>query len=124
MQALITAIDETQRSRSYGRVTGVNGLLVEVAGTMDPMGIGTRLTLETSLDQPVAAEVVGFKNGRAQTMPFGELDGVRMGCRAFVQSQSGEVRPSHGWLGRVVNALGEALDGQGPLERGPQVYRC
>jgi flagellum-specific ATP synthase len=124
MQALISAIDETQRSRSYGRVTGVNGLLVEVAGTMDPMGIGTRLTLETSQDRPVAAEVVGFKNGRALTMPFGELDGVRMGCRAFVQSQSGEVRPSHGWLGRVVNALGEAVDGQGPLERGPKVYRC
>jgi flagellum-specific ATP synthase len=91
---------------------------------MDPMGIGTRLTLESPHDRPIAAEVVGFRNGRALTMPFGELDGVRMGCRAFVQSHSGEVRPSQGWLGRVINALGEPVDGKGPMERGPDVYRC
>ena len=123
MRTLISAVEETQRSRSYGRVTGVNGLLVEVAGTMDPMGIGTRLTIEASQGREVAAEVVGFRNGRALTMPFGELDGVRMGCKAFVQSQSGEVQPSEAWLGRVINALGEAVDGLGALARGPRSYR-
>ena len=104
MRALISAVDETQRSRSYGRVTGVNGLLVEIAGTMDPMGIGTRLLIEAPNERHVAAEVVGFRNGRALTMPFGELDGVRMGCKAFVQAHSGEVLPSPAWLGRVINA--------------------
>jgi flagellum-specific ATP synthase len=32
------------------------------------------------------------------------------------------VRPSAGWLGRVVNALGEPLDGKGPLPGGPAPY--
>jgi len=123
MQALISAIDETQRSRSYGRVTGVNGLLVEVAGTMDPLGIGTRLTIDSSDKRDVAAEVVGFKNGRALAMPFSSLEGVRMGCKAFVQPESGEVRPSRAWLGRVVNAFGEPVDGKGLLERGTKPYR-
>jgi flagellum-specific ATP synthase len=32
------------------------------------------------------------------------------------------VRPSFGWLGRVVNALGEPVDGKGPLPVGPSPY--
>jgi flagellum-specific ATP synthase len=104
-------------------VTGVNGLLVEVAGTMDPLGIGTRLTIDSSDKRDVAAEVVGFKNGRALAMPFSSLEGVRMGCKAFVQPESGEVRPSRAWLGRVVNAFGEPVDGKGLLERGTKPYR-
>jgi flagellum-specific ATP synthase len=32
------------------------------------------------------------------------------------------VRPSEGWLGRVVNALGEPIDGLGPLPPGPAPY--
>lgn len=123
MQALIAAVEETQRSRSYGRVTGVNGLLVEVAGTMDPLGIGTRLVIDSPDKRDVAAEVVGFKNGRALAMPFSSLEGVRMGCKAFVQAESGEVRPSRAWLGRVVNAFGEPVDGKGLLDRGTKPYR-
>ena len=87
MRALISAVEETQRSRSYGRVTGVNGLLVEVAGPMDPLGIGTRLVIDSQDKRDVAAEVVGFKNGRALAMPFSSLEGVRMGCKAFVQAE-------------------------------------
>ena len=48
-------------------------------------------------------------------MPFAPLEGVRRGCRAIVTSVAGAVRPSAGWLGRVVNALGEPIDGKGPL---------
>jgi flagellum-specific ATP synthase len=47
---------------------------------------------------------------------------VRRGCRALVTSVAGAVRPSAGWLGRVVNALGEPIDGKGPLLLGPSPY--
>ena len=118
MRALISSIEETQRSRSYGRVTAVNGLLLEVAGTIDPLGVGTRLSIHSSDARPVPAEVTGFRDGRALAMPFVSLEGVRMGCKAHVEAHSGEVRPSPAWLGRVINALGEAVDGLGPLEAG------
>jgi flagellum-specific ATP synthase len=48
-------------------------------------------------------------------MPFAPLEGVRRGCRAVVTTVAGAVRPSAGWLGRVVNALGEPIDGKGAL---------
>jgi flagellum-specific ATP synthase len=44
---------------------------------------------------------------------------VRRGCRAVVTTVAGAVRPSVGWLGRVVNTLGEPIDGTRALLLGP-----
>src|SRR5436305_12269969 len=55
-------------------------------------------------------------------MPFAPLEGVRRGCRAVVSSMRAAVRPSQAWLGRVVNAMGEPIDGKGPLASGPTPY--
>jgi flagellum-specific ATP synthase len=55
-------------------------------------------------------------------MPFGALEGVRRGCRAVVRSAAAAVRPSPAWLGRVINAMGEPVDGKGPLPLGPEPY--
>jgi len=52
-------------------------------------------------------------------MPFAPLEGVRRGCRAVVITFAGAVRPSAGRLGRVVNPLGEPIDGEGALLLGP-----
>ncbi|GHB39500.1 flagellum-specific ATP synthase [Pseudovibrio japonicus] len=51
-------------------------------------------------------------------MPFGELGGVRHGSKAKLISRESIVHPSTAWLGRVVNALGEPIDGKGPLPFG------
>jgi flagellum-specific ATP synthase len=50
------------------------------------------------------------------------LEGVRRGCRAIVSALAPAVRPSERWLGRVVNAAGEPIDGKGPLPPGPSPY--
>ena len=52
-------------------------------------------------------------------MPFGGLEGVRRGCRAVIATAASQVRPSASWLGRVINAMGEPIDGKGPLVQGP-----
>ena len=51
-------------------------------------------------------------------MPLGNLDGVGLGCKAEVSEGQPEVFPDESWLGRVVNALGEPIDGKGPLLNG------
>ena len=71
---------------------------------------------------PIPCEVVGFSGGHALLMPFAPLEGVRRGCRAVVSSVRAAVRPSQAWLGRVVNAMGEPIDGKGPLPSGPAPY--
>lgn len=118
MDSLLAEISELSAVTTFGRVTGVRGLMIEVAGPVHEMSVGSRLAIEATSGRVVPAEVIGFQGDRALCLPFGALEGVRMGCRAVVAGSDGAVRPSHGWLGRVVNALGEPLDGKGPLPQG------
>jgi flagellum-specific ATP synthase len=121
VKALAEQINELDAVEIYGRVVGVRGLMVEVAGPLHAMSVGARVVIETAANS-IPCEVVGFSGNNALLMPFALLEGVRRGCRAVVTSVAGAVRPSEGWLGRVVNALGEPIDGKGALLTGPSPY--
>src|SRR5215467_1034850 len=99
--------------------------MVEVAGSLHAMSVGARVLIEAGA-RVIPCEVVGFSGPNALLMPFAALEGVRRGCRAVVTSVAAAVRPSGGWLGRVVNAMGEPIDGKGPLPLGPSpfTFRC
>ncbi|TBW37436.1 flagellar protein export ATPase FliI [Siculibacillus lacustris] len=119
MDSLVREIADLPATTTFGRVVAVRGLMIEVSGPVHEMSVGSRLAIEAPSGRTVPAEVVGFHGGRALCLPFGALEGVRLGCRALVAGADGSVRPCEGWLGRVVNALGEPLDGKGPLPQGP-----
>ena len=121
MKALAEQINELDGIEIYGRVVGVRGLMVEAAGPLHAMSVGARVVIETPAKN-IPCEVVGFSGLNALLMPFAPLEGVRRGCRALVTAVAGAVRPSAGWLGRVVNALGEPIDGKGALLLGPSPY--
>jgi flagellum-specific ATP synthase len=121
VKALAEQINELDGIEIYGRVVGVRGLMVEVAGPLHAMSVGARVIIETP-GKNIPCEVVGFSGVNALLMPFAPLEGVRRGCRALVTSVAGAVRPSSGWLGRVINALGEPIDGKGALLFGPSPY--
>jgi flagellum-specific ATP synthase len=121
MKALAEQIDELDAAEIYGRVVGVRGLMVEVAGSLHAMSVGARVTIEAG-SRLIPCEVVGFSGANALLMPFAPLEGVQRGCRTVVTAVAAAVRPSGGWLGRVVNAMGEPIDGKGPLPLGPSPF--
>src|SRR5438270_10284615 len=122
MKALAEQIAELDGVEVYGRVVGVRGLMVEVSGPLHAMSVGARVVIETGAGAGIPCEVVGFTGANALLMPYAALEGVRRGCRAVVTSVQAAVRPCEGWLGRVLNAMGEPLDGKGPLPLGPAPY--
>src|SRR4029079_727135 len=125
MRALREQIEELDENEVYGRVVGVRGLMVEVAGPLHAMSVGARVVLETRVQGravPIPDGGFVFSGGHALVMPCARREGVRRGCRAVVSSVRAAVRPSQAWLGRGVNAMGEALDGQGPLAARPVAY--
>lgn len=122
VHALINEITALPEVLNLGRVLGVQGLLVEVGGPVHEMSIGSRLVIHGTNGREIICEVVGFKDDRALSMPFGPLEGVRMGCQVRLGVRQALVHPSTQWLGRVVNAMGEPLDGKGPLPDGPVAY--
>jgi flagellum-specific ATP synthase len=118
LTAALRAVETVEPLSVFGRVAGVRGLLVEVAGPVGAMRLGGRLDIAVDRGGLVPCEVIGFAGDRALALPFGTLDGVRRGCAATVRGEEAGVRPSHAWLGRVVDGLGRPVDGLGPLPQG------
>ncbi len=104
--------------RMFGRVTKILGMLVEIGGVERELSMGGRCRLVPKDAPPIPCEVVGFREGRALLMPFKTLDKVGLGCRAEIMQAQAVVYPCEAWLGRVINSLGEPLDGKGPLIEG------
>jgi flagellum-specific ATP synthase len=122
MRALLKDIEAVPALRRFGRVARIEGLLVEVTGAAGAISLGGQVRLSSSNGKQIPCEVVGFRDGRAQIMPLGSLDGVSLGARADFDDRSALVYPCRKWLGRVVDAYGKAADGKGPLAQGSIGY--
>lgn len=122
LDTLISEISHVPDLRFFGHVTGVQGLLVQVAGTLTELSIGSRVHIQSRKNKSITCEVIGFRQGDALLMPFGNLEGVGIGSRAYVGQGDAAVFPTKAWLGRVVNALGEPMDGKGPLPLGIEPF--
>ena len=121
MQTLINRVERLDPRVLEGRVTSLSGLLVEAEGPLSGLALGSHAAIETGSGY-AQCEVVGFKGNTALMMPFGNLEGVRPGAKAFLSPESLRVRPSRTWLGRVVDAFGHPLDGGPPMSEGPRAY--
>jgi len=119
---LIDEISYITDVRRFGRVTGVLGMLLEVGGLPQRLAIGGHCAVSAPGARRLTCEVVGFRAGRALLMPFGPLDGIGLGSKVEMADRPAAIYPDEGWLGRVVNAMGEPIDGKGPLPRGRTAY--
>ncbi len=113
---------------AQGRVAAISGLSVDVAGMGTLLSVGARLTLAARDGREVPAEIVGFRGATAQAMAYAPLDGIGPGSTARAAwtpggalggpgSQAG-LAPCDAWLGRVIDPLGNPLDGRGALAQG------
>lgn len=80
--------------------------------------IGELLSIECPDRDEVLAEVVGFENSMTTLMPFGNTTGLVANAPVRALGRSLTVATGDGVLGRVLNGLGEPLDG-GPAVVGP-----
>lgn len=105
---------------AHGRVSGATGLAVEIDGLNPLLAMGDRLRLHGREPQATVAEVVGFRSGQARAMPLGGLAGIGPGTEATLELSASRacLAVSDGWLGRVIDPLGQPLDELGPLRAG------
>lgn len=117
-----SGVGEASRFRRRGRVEEIAGLTVISNGP--PAQVGELCTIEVSGgSEPVRAQVVGFRGSRVLLMPLGKLRGVGPGCGVVAAGQQLTVPAGDEMMGRVVNAFGEPIDGQGPV-RAETGVRC
>ena len=122
MQSLVAAVERLDPLTVSGRVAAVNGLLIEARGGLSRLAVGARAEIGRMGQSPLAAEVVGFRETRALLMPFGPVEGVAPGAEIRLEPHAAAVRPTTAWLGRIVDAFGQPIDGKGPLPQGLAAY--
>ena len=110
-----------------GVVSAVLGMIIECSGIERMLSVGSRCLITgqkgvRSTAPQVLAEVVGFREGKALLMPFGSIEGIGPGAKVALMETASACFPCEAWLGRVINALGEPVDGKGPLAKGSVPY--
>jgi flagellum-specific ATP synthase len=117
LNSLVNQIKKIPTAIYEGRITAVSGLIVEAIGAPQAMSLGSRAFVETP--QGLARlEIVGFRDGNALMMPFDAVEGLRAGSLLTFEPSAPEISPSMNWLGRIIDAFGNAVDGKGNLPQG------
>lgn len=120
IKSLVADIGQIELFTIYGKVRSIRGLMIEIAGPLSEMPIGGRLDIEGPNNRIIPAEIIGLDGDKAIAMPFESTEGLHQGARAFVRRRPMGVYPHQSWLGRVLNGLGQPMDGKGPLMNGPR----
>ncbi|MFA7324604.1 MAG: FliI/YscN family ATPase [Candidatus Nanopelagicales bacterium] len=99
--------------RITGEVTAVTGLTIWVEGVL--AAIGDIVVLELPQSR-LRAEVVGVHGSRMACMPLGVTTGVSPGTRVTSTGRPLQVPVGMELKGRVLNGLGEPIDGGAPID--------
>ena len=96
-----------------GSVIRVSGLTIESVGPI--VGLGELCSIHIRDGRGVLAEVVGFREDRLILLPLEYIEGISPGDTVTTRTIPRYITLSENMLGRVVNGLGEPIDGKGPL---------
>ncbi|AXA67944.1 flagellar protein export ATPase FliI [Pseudomonas oryzihabitans] len=110
------AIRVEQQPVIEGRLLRMVGLTLEAEGLRAAVGSRCRL-INGGGYQPVEveAEVMGFNGNKTFLMPVGSLAGIAPGARVVPVPDTGRLPMGMSMLGRVLDGLGNALDGKGRM---------
>lgn len=107
-------IQEPCSPKKSGRLVRVVGLTLEAKGISAPVGAICEVD-STVKNKTFLAEVVGFQNDVLYLMPFEETEGVGPGSKVTLITNSSEASLSRGLMGRVLDGLGQPIDGKGQI---------
>ncbi|SHI67348.1 flagellar protein export ATPase FliI [Propionispora hippei] len=111
----LRALDGVDPIKMNGRIIQIIGLVIEAQGPAASLG-DLCYVYPRSGGQPVPAEVVGFRQNRVLLMPIGEMQGLGPGCEVVSAGRSLSVPVGRKLLGRVLDGVGNPMDGKGPIE--------
>lgn len=121
LQPQIDTIARLQPMRLTGRVSTLRGLTLLVQDLPMPVGslVAVRREGVGDSEQRSGAaslgEIIGFDGTRSIVMMLSSTSGIRAGDPVVGLHSTQTVGVSHRMLGRVVNGLGEPIDGKGPV---------
>lgn len=117
LQKYRTILKETDPILPLGRVVEVNGISILSFGPPDT-SIGQLCRIEPDGAPPVLCEVTGFRNNQLILMPFGSTEGIYPSAVVHNTGRRMSIYTSTDLLGRVLNGMGQPIDGKPPVLHG------
>ena len=106
-----TLIKEAPLYRVRGRVTELTGLVIKAS--VPGVRVGELVIIKGHGSRSsVKAEVVGFQGDEVMLMPLGELYGIGPDSEVIPTGRPLSIKCGEGLLGRVLNGIGEPMDGK------------
>ena len=114
---LIQQVQNAETFRYTGKIENIVGMSIEASGGHAAVGDICQI-YNSATGSQVMAQVVGFKNDRILLMPYSDMSGISAGN--FVRNTGHRLSLKMGPFlkGRVINALGQPIDGKGPFSGG------
>lgn len=101
--------------QKIGKVFANKGMVYEINLARAP--IGANVEFVTEFGDRSLGEVVGINGNRCMAMPYDELSGINSETRVFLKDLTTTIKVSSGYLGRVIDFMGNPIDGKGPIEQ-------
>ncbi|MEY4669769.1 MAG: hypothetical protein RL518_2468, partial [Pseudomonadota bacterium] len=109
LERALVAASQVSTYELRGTVTDMTGLIIEGTGPLVP--VGSQVVINSG-KHSIPAQVVGFRSDRILLMPFSEVEGIAPGSTITASEGTSRVSVCSGLQGRVIDALGNPLDGQ------------
>lgn len=113
-------IKDSDLFRYMGKIEKIVGMTIEASGPACSIGDVCRI-FSKDMSTYIKAEVVGFNKSNILLMPYTEIEGIGPGSIVDNTGDKLNVRAGNGLIGRIVDALGEPLDGGKPVEYSDEV---
>jgi len=102
-------LERGQPWRWRGHVLESVGQTIESAGPL--ASVGECCEIQDQLGRAHLAEVIGFRGSNVLSMPVESTEGIRFGNQVKAMGVHPEIEVGPALMGRVLNALGEPIDG-------------
>jgi len=118
LEDITAQLGRLPRWQRFGTLAGVRGAALSITGLGEGVSIGDRMRVQRpGQDKVVLGEFVAFTPEAALGVPEGGTEGLSPGARVWLESPL-VLHPCDAWMGRVIDSLGQPLDGRGPLPQG------
>lgn len=107
-------IEKHDTFRYMGKIEKIVGMTIEASGPACNIGDVCRI-FSKDMSSYINAEVVGFNKSNILLMPYTEMEGIGPGSIVDNTGDKLNVKAGSALVGRIVDALGNPLDGGDPI---------
>jgi type III secretion protein N (ATPase) len=111
----LARVGDLEPVQACGRATALVGLAV--SARLEGARAGDLVTLDSGPGRSIPGEIVGFRGDEVVVLPLGDVRGLGPGSAVRPRGRPLSLPAGPGLIGRVLDALGQPLDGR-PLPAG------